>query len=830
MKRIEGLPANVSIESLTLRDDAYAVLCLTCGGGGAPAAVETCRGPEAKGTAWTAAVQHDAEHARRREELESGELRRQQAAALGWSQAQADAMLWADMGHLHWDGARYFRKDMEDPRAGRGRAVAKSRVEALISAGFLQIWESDWSVIPTHDGHAARRAWRTAGEPADTESRTLRPLMGGEEEARQDAERAAYLAAARAEQAERAALARRFAPEPAPAAVDPAACDHERYTWLYLTADRITGRLGYHLACACEQETKAYAGSTPAMSTGTATRPLGIADAGTEVAAFHADRCGYGVTGRWDVLDEHTKRATVEPADEPLWPAVTDPNRAAEAAPVAAVDQDAAEQPAPADSVTAAQVTETDENDEDQDDEPADGPCNHVETQWLYVAAEEETRQLRAYLTCGCDRGPKLGNFNMRTAVLPTGRSVAAAQTRTAQALAERNNYEVTGGWEVLDDDTKRAPVRWTLAAAPAAEPAAESVTVESVTKTAGPVAVDDDPAEAYAAWIDRQAERSDRLAVDGPGIVGPGTHITYRDGCGPGMRSKHSTSGTVVRIGRTAVAWRPYGARRVLRTPLDDMRVNVPRTGAAVEGSGRTAGWRRWSLAEHLAYAHPSTTPAPEAVSAAESAPQTPAGPDTCTAAAEAVQLPLWPALVATRPLAADVEPAAPDSPAAAAELRFVAAAPVTKSPAAAAGEGPVVVIPCSGAKLDRPAPAGELYRGSLHTMCRRAADALTAGGGTVVVLSARWGLVPLARVIAPYELRMGDPGSITADELRAQAARLGIDRAEDVTVLASATYTTAARSVWSHAAAPLAGSRGIGEMRRRLAQLARTGRRQTA
>lgn len=826
MRRIEGLPANVSIESVSLRDDAYAVLCLICGGGGTPATVETCRGEDAKAAAWSVAIGHDAEHDRRREELEHGDRRRQQAAVLGWSQAQADAMVWADMGWLHFDGARYFRKDMQDPRAGRGRAVAKSRVDALISAGFLRVNESDGEVTPTRDGHAARRAWRAAGEPVETESRTLRPLMFGEEEAHQDAKRAAQLAAARAKQAERDALASRFAPEPAPAAADPAACDHERYVWLYLTADRTTGRLGYHLACACGQETRAYPGNSPSMSTGTATRPLGIRDAATEVAVWHADRCGYGVTDRWEVLDENTKRAAVEPAAEPMWPAVTDPNRAAVAAPAAAVDQDDDEQPTAADSVTAAPVTEADA---DQDDEPAgDDPCNHVETRWLYVAAEPQTRQLHAYLTCGCDRGPKLGNFGVRTAGLPAGRSIATAQTRTAQALAERNDHEVTGGWEVLDDDTKRAPVRWTLADTPAAPPAAESVTAERVTKTAGPVAAAVDPAEAYAAWIDRQAERSGRLAVDGPGIVGPGTQITYRDGRGPGMRSKHSTSGTVVRIGRTSVAWRPYGAARVLRNPLDDMRVTVPRTGAVVEGSGRTAGWRRWSLADHLAYARRSTTPDPvEAASAPESAPQAPAGPDARPGAVEAVQLSLWPAPVASRPAA---EPGSADGPAAAVELRAVTAAPVTESLAAAAAAGPVVVIPCSGAKLDRPAPAGELYRGSLHTMCRRAADTLTVEGGTVVVLSARWGLVPLAQVIEPYELRMGEPGSVTADELRAQAARLGIDRAADVTVLAGAAYTTAARSVWSHATAPLAGSRGIGVMRQRLAQLARTGRRQIA
>ncbi|MGW6455921.1 DUF6884 domain-containing protein [Streptomyces sp. NPDC055078] len=61
--------------------------------------------------------------------------------------------------------------------------------------------------------------------------------------------------------------------------------------------------------------------------------------------------------------------------------------------------------------------------------------------------------------------------------------------------------------------------------------------------------------------------------------------------------------------------------------------------------------------------------------------------------------------------------------------------------------------VRPCpAGAELDRPAEAGRLCTGSLYAMARRTADALTADGGTVLVLSARYGLIPLDRVIEPY------------------------------------------------------------------------------
>ncbi|MGC4947745.1 DUF6884 domain-containing protein [Streptomyces sp. DT224] len=131
-----------------------------------------------------------------------------------------------------------------------------------------------------------------------------------------------------------------------------------------------------------------------------------------------------------------------------------------------------------------------------------------------------------------------------------------------------------------------------------------------------------------------------------------------------------------------------------------------------------------------------------------------------------------------------------------------------------------PVVVIPCSGKKLTVPAPAGELYLGSYHRACRATADALAADGGLVLVLSSLHGLVTLDEILHPYEMRFRDPGAVSGDILRAQARELGVDQAQDVTVLAGADYVTAARAVWPDASAPLAGL-GIGKQRQRLAQL---------
>lgn len=142
----------------------------------------------------------------------------------------------------------------------------------------------------------------------------------------------------------------------------------------------------------------------------------------------------------------------------------------------------------------------------------------------------------------------------------------------------------------------------------------------------------------------------------------------------------------------------------------------------------------------------------------------------------------------------------------------------------AAAATPGPVVVIPCSGAKLGHAAPAGQLYTGSLHRMARRVADALTADGGTVLILSALHGLLHLGDVVEPYDLRMGDAASITPAQLASQARALGLADAEHVTVLAPKAYTAAVLAVWPHAHAPLTGSRGIGDQRGRLARLLHT------
>ncbi|MFE2850169.1 DUF6884 domain-containing protein [Streptomyces lavendulae] len=138
------------------------------------------------------------------------------------------------------------------------------------------------------------------------------------------------------------------------------------------------------------------------------------------------------------------------------------------------------------------------------------------------------------------------------------------------------------------------------------------------------------------------------------------------------------------------------------------------------------------------------------------------------------------------------------------------------------------VVVIPCSGPKTSHPAPAGQLYTGSLHKHARRTADALTAHGGTVLVLSALHGLLPLDRVIEPYDHTWNDQGSITVDELQAQAADLGFTGAE-VVLLTPGQYTQRAVAVWPKAETPLA-HLTIGRQRGQLTALRESARTRSA
>ncbi|MEV8544155.1 DUF6884 domain-containing protein [Streptomyces sp. NPDC051572] len=129
------------------------------------------------------------------------------------------------------------------------------------------------------------------------------------------------------------------------------------------------------------------------------------------------------------------------------------------------------------------------------------------------------------------------------------------------------------------------------------------------------------------------------------------------------------------------------------------------------------------------------------------------------------------------------------------------------------------LVVIPCGSRKLDRPARAADLYTGSYHRACRKAADALRPD--RLLILSARYGLLDLDDVVEPYDTPHGATDAVTSQLILDQATSRGIMLLDPVLALGGARHVGLVHSVWPHALTPLTGTRGIGEQMARLAAL---------
>jgi len=114
-----------------------------------------------------------------------------------------------------------------------------------------------------------------------------------------------------------------------------------------------------------------------------------------------------------------------------------------------------------------------------------------------------------------------------------------------------------------------------------------------------------------------------------------------------------------------------------------------------------------------------------------------------------------------------------------------------------------PVIIVPCGAAKLTHAAPARELYTGPYHRACLGWALSV-APSERCVILSARYGFVKLDQVIAPYDLRMGRPGSATVSLLRGQATLLHILDGP-VIALGGAAYIQRCKAIWPWVACPL-------------------------
>jgi len=121
------------------------------------------------------------------------------------------------------------------------------------------------------------------------------------------------------------------------------------------------------------------------------------------------------------------------------------------------------------------------------------------------------------------------------------------------------------------------------------------------------------------------------------------------------------------------------------------------------------------------------------------------------------------------------------------------------------------IVVVPCGVAKRSHRTAAGAMYTGAYHRACMRYARSIVVPE-QIRILSAKYGLLELADEIEPYNLKMGQPGCVTAAKVWQQAQRAGI---LDATVIAlgGRHYTAICRAVWPACFTPLKGVGGMGK-----------------
>jgi hypothetical protein len=119
-----------------------------------------------------------------------------------------------------------------------------------------------------------------------------------------------------------------------------------------------------------------------------------------------------------------------------------------------------------------------------------------------------------------------------------------------------------------------------------------------------------------------------------------------------------------------------------------------------------------------------------------------------------------------------------------------------------------PLYLIACSMSKLDRAAPAAELYTGQAFKLSMKAAK---AAGADVLILSALYGVLEPDDIIDPYECYLGGlPAMDRAIWAITTAAQLAPHRERFAVILAGRHYA-AACSDFANKREPLKGL-GIG------------------
>ena len=118
-------------------------------------------------------------------------------------------------------------------------------------------------------------------------------------------------------------------------------------------------------------------------------------------------------------------------------------------------------------------------------------------------------------------------------------------------------------------------------------------------------------------------------------------------------------------------------------------------------------------------------------------------------------------------------------------------------------------VIVSCGKAKQRGPCQAGKMYTGSYSKGCLRWALSVT-DWHNVFIMSAKYGLLPLSKIIAPYDITWGDVGCADVRTIKQQAQDMKIK--SPVVMVGGSRYRKIAEQVWDVVHAPLIGIGGMG------------------
>lgn len=130
------------------------------------------------------------------------------------------------------------------------------------------------------------------------------------------------------------------------------------------------------------------------------------------------------------------------------------------------------------------------------------------------------------------------------------------------------------------------------------------------------------------------------------------------------------------------------------------------------------------------------------------------------------------------------------------------------------------LVIIPCGSKKRNVRSKAKDLYIGTYFKACLDFAQSLYPDTN-IRILSGKYGIVPLDKEIDPYEMRLGEKGSITLPEIMQQVREQNLLTASPVVIVAGSQYAQMAKKIWPHATSVLENAGGMGKQIQRLKQL---------